>query len=224
MRTRRDALLQWFTDHPLMISIAYFCLYFPAFELLEVFREPMYIIHCELDDLIPFSEWFVIPYFLWFAFVPGMILFFLKKSRQDYLRCCKVLYGGMTICLLIYFLFPTGLMLREKVAGTNVLCQLVNHLRSVDTPTNVCPSIHVSSTIGILLVLMKSEEYRKYRALKAAALVMGILICVSTVVLDQHSCVDVVCGMLLSTALYYLVTLSEQQTDPVAELGRMIRR
>lgn len=223
MRNQRGSVGRWFLDHPLMISITYFLFYFPVFELLEAFREPMYFIHCALDDVIPFSEWFAIPYFLWFAFVPGMVLLFLKKSREDYLRCCKVIYGGMTICLLIYFLFPTGLMLREKVAGSNILCQLVNHLRSVDTPTNVCPSIHVSSTIGILLVLMKSEAFRGKRLFKAAMLILGALICVSTVMLDQHSCVDVVCGMLLSTALYYMVNLSEVP-DPAAELEKMMRR
>ena len=41
--------------------------------------------------------------------------------------------------------------------------------------------------------------------------------------LDQHSCVDVVCGMLLSTALYYMVNLSEVP-DPAAKLEKMMRR
>ena len=219
-----NSSLDWFRKHPLMISIAYFCLYFPIFELLEIFREPMFIVHCALDDVIPFSEWFVIPYFLWFAFVPGMVLLFLKESRADYFRCCKVIYGGMSICLLIYFLFPTGLMLREKVAGTNILCRLVNHLRSVDTPTNVCPSIHVSSTVGILLVLMKSEHFRKYKKLKAVMLFSGVMICLSTIILDQHSCVDVLCGVLLSSALYYLVVFSEEQgTAPVGQPQQLRR-
>ena len=210
MNTRSQRIAGWFKDHTLMISITYFMFYFPIFELLEIFREPMYYIHCALDDVIPFCEWFAIPYFLWFAFVPGMVLLFLKENRQDYIRCCKVIYGGMSICLLIYFLFPNGLMLREKVEGTNILCRLINHLRSVDTPTNVCPSIHVSSTVGILLVLMKSESFRGKKLFKSAMLTVGVLICLSTVMLDQHSCVDVVCGMFLSTALYYLVVLSEQ--------------
>ena len=130
----------FFQKYPLMISIGYMCIYFPIFSLLEQFCEPRYVIHCALDDMIPFNEWFVIPYVIWFAFVPGMVLFFLRKSKEDYIKCCKVIYGGMSICLLIYYLFPNGL---------------------------------------------------------------------STVVIDQHSVVDAVCGMMLSAVLFYLVQLSE---------------
>ena len=223
MKRWRERVSDCFTKHPLMISIVYFLVYFPVFTLLENFREPQYFIHCALDDVIPFNEWFLIPYFVWFAFVPGMILFFLKNSREDYIRCCKVLYGGMSICLFVYFLFPTGLELREKVEGTNILCQCVNFLRGVDTPTNVCPSIHVSSTVGILLILLKSESFRKYRLLKASMFIVGVLICLSTMFLDQHSVVDVVCGMLLSTALYYIVSVSDEPQMAVI-LERASRR
>ena len=142
----------FFQKYPLMISIGYMCIYFPIFSLLEQFCEPRYVIHCALDDMIPFNEWFVIPYVVWFLFVPGMVLFFLRKSKEDYIKCCKVIYGGMSICLLIYYL---------------------------------------------------------YRKLKATMLVLGTFICISTVVIDQHSVVDAVCGMMLSAVLFYLVQLSE---------------
>lgn len=115
----------------------------------------------------------------------------------------------MSICLLIYYLFPNGLSLREPLENRNICCFIINQLRSADTPANVCPSIHVSSTVGILLVLLNSEKLKSYRKLKAAMLVLGTLICISTVVIDQHSVVDAVCGMMLSAVLFYLVQLSE---------------
>ena len=195
----------FFKKYPLMISIGYMCIYFPIFSLLEQFCEPRYVIHCALDDMIPFNEWFVIPYVVWFLFVPGMVLFFLRKSKEDYIKCCKVIYGGMSICLLIYYLFPNGLSLRQPLEDKNICCMIVNQLRSADTPANVCPSIHVSSTIGILFVLFNSEKLKKYRKLKATMLVLGTFICISTVVIDQHSVVDAVCGMMLSAVLFYLV-------------------
>ena len=175
----------FFQKYPLMISIGYMCIYFPIFSLLEQFCEPRYVIHCALDDMIPFNEWFVIPYVIWFAFVPGMVLFFLRKSKEDYIKCCKV------------------------IEDKNICCMIVNQLRSADTPANVCPSIHVSSTIGILFVLFHSEKLKNYRKLKATMLVLGTFICISTVVIDQHSVVDAVCGMMLSAVLFYLVQLSE---------------
>ena len=136
-------------------------------------------------------------------------LFFLRKSKEDYIKCCKVIYGGMSICLLIYYLFPNGLSLRQPLEDKNICCMIVNQLRSANTPANVCPSIHVSSTIGILFVLFHSEKLKNYRKLKATMLVLGTFICISTVVIDQHSVVDAVCGMMLSAVLFYLVQLSE---------------
>ena len=130
-------------------------------------------------------------------------------SKEDYIKCCKVIYGGMSICLLIYYLFPNGLSLRQPLEDKNICCMIVNQLRSADTPANVCPSIHVSSTIGILFVLFHSEKLKNYRKLKATMLVLGTFICISTVVIDQHSVVDAVCGMMLSAVLFYLVQLSE---------------
>ena len=183
----------FFQKYPLMISIGYMCIYFPIFSLLEQFCEPRY----------------VIPYVVWFLFVPGMVLFFLRKSKEDYIKCCKVIYGGMSICLLIYYLFPNGLSLRQPLEDKNICCMIVNQLRSADTPANVCPSIHVSSTIGILFVLFNSEKLKKYRKLKATMLVLGTFLCISTGVIDQHSVVDAVCGMMLSAVLFYLVQLSE---------------
>ena len=115
----------------------------------------------------------------------------------------------MSICLLIYYLFPNGLSLRQPLEDKNICCMNVNHLRSADTQANVCPSIHVSSTIGILFVLFHSEKLKNYRKLKATMLVLGTFICISTVVIDQHSVVDAVCGMMLSAVLFYLVQLSE---------------
>ena len=201
---------KWVTDHPVWFAILFFIFYFTGFFTLEhLVTEPVYLLHCRLDDLIPFNEWFVIPYVVWFLFVPGMVLFFLRKSKEDYIKCCKVIYGGMSICLLIYYLFPNGLSLRQPLEDKNICCMIVNQLRSADTPANVCPSIHVSSTIGILFVLFNSEKLKKYRKLKATMLVLGTFICISTVVIDQHSVVDAVCGMMLSAVLFYLVQLSE---------------
>lgn len=187
--------------YPLSVAIGYFFIYFPIFGLLEMYREPQYFIHCALDDLLPFNEYFIVPYVLWFALVPGMLLFFLRFSRADYFKCCKVIFGGMSICLLIYWLFPTGLMLREPVENTNIFTWCVNLIRGMDTPTNVCPSIHVSSTVGIILVFMRSKELRRFHVLKAVICILGVLICLSTVLLDQHSVIDVICGIALSTML-----------------------
>lgn len=80
----------FFKKYPLMISIGYMCIYFPIFSLLEQFCEPRYVIHCALDDIIPFNEWFVIPYVIWFLFVREWCCFFLEKVRKIILNAAKL--------------------------------------------------------------------------------------------------------------------------------------
>jgi len=58
----------------LWIPIAYAIFYFPTFKWLNAHNFPRYYIGCRLDDLIPFCEWFVIPYVAWFFIIPAMLL------------------------------------------------------------------------------------------------------------------------------------------------------
>ena len=141
------------------------------------------------------------PYVCWYLLVPGMLLFYLCKNRADYLRLCFIMYVGMTICLVLYFLLPTGLDLRQPIPRDNLLCAAVALLRRIDTPTNVCPSIHVSSTVGIAIVALRSRLFVGQRAFKAALLVFCLLVCVGTLVIQQHSVWDVAAGAALSLAL-----------------------
>ena len=200
-----------FEMFPVFYAGLYFLFYLPAFSLLETYRQPLYIVHCWLDDVIPFTEYFVIPYFLWFLFVPGFIVYLSLRSLEDYWKAYKIVFGGMTICLCLYLLFPTGLQLRQPIERTNLCAQMVNALRSVDTPSNVCPSIHVSSTVGILLTLFRSKKLHDTWKIKIPAAVLGVLICVSTGMLDQHSIIDVILGIVLSTVLCGLAEQNQEE-------------
>lgn len=55
-------------------------LFWPFFGLMFMFLERFqperhyYVVHCALDDLIPFWEWALIPYLLWFVFLIGALI------------------------------------------------------------------------------------------------------------------------------------------------------
>lgn len=199
----------WFQRHPLAwIPLCYFGLfYLPGFFLLERIVEPRYLIHCFLDDWIPFCEYFLIPYALWFPLLAGAQIYFLLKSDRDFLRLCFLMFTGMTICLVIYLLLPNGLDLRPELTRDNLFCQVVHLIHAVDTPTNVCPSIHVSSTSAIHWVIWKSPLLRDRPWVRWGSGVLTLLICLSTVFLKQHSVVDVLCGLLLTGLLIPLEPL-----------------
>ena len=198
-----NSVLEWFRKHPLMISIAYFCLYFPIFELLEIFREPMFIVHCALDDVIPFSEWFVIPYFLWFGFNVAVVTWIVFKGTvQETYKVSAVLMTGMMIFLVVSAIYPNRLDLRPDYVDTSNICgMLVSFLYKTDTPTNVLPSIHVFNTMALCFAVHGNKELQKRKLLTLSSDILGVLIVLSTMFLKQHSVIDVSLGLVMSVML-----------------------
>ena len=76
----------------------YILLYLPYFFWLEsVITDNYKIMHVALDDVIPFSEYFIVPYMIWFFYVSGAVLYFFFTDKQDYFRLCTFLFIGMTM-------------------------------------------------------------------------------------------------------------------------------
>jgi len=202
--------------HAWILSYAF--IYLPWFLYLEknVIRD-YYVLHTRLDDLIPFNEYFIIPYLLWFAYVAGTILFFFFTNKQDYYRLCAYLFTGMTISLLICTIFPNGTDLRTLVDPDKNFCsKLVFYLHAADTSTNIFPSIHVFNSIGVHIAVMHSESLRKKRWVCNASFILMIAICMATVVLKQHSVVDVAGSLVMAYLLYPFVYSPAYQRQKVA--------
>ena len=84
-------------------------LYWPVYGLLFLFverfyqPEAYYSMHCALDDLIPFCEYFIVPYLLWFpyqVFVVAYFIFF-NKNKREYYQLTLNLCMGMTVFLIV---------------------------------------------------------------------------------------------------------------------------
>ena len=102
------------------------------------------------------------------------MLYLFFKDKTDYCRLCFIMFVGMTLAMLTYLVWPNGLDLREPIQRQNVLCQLVELLRSIDTPTNVCPSIHISSTASIAIVGLRCKQFRGNLPVKALIWTMTV--------------------------------------------------
>lgn len=170
---------------------SYFILYLAWFHLLEVHAVPVFYMHCGLDDLIPFCAWFLIPYLLWFPYVGVTLGTVYIKSKPEFCRLCIRLFSGMTICLIIYSIVPSGQLLRPDLShDQTLLSNLVQQLYLVDSPTNVCPSIHVYNTLCIHHTLCTWDQTKQKKWLKIGSTLLMILIIASTVLLKQHSIID----------------------------------
>ena len=187
--------------------LLYSFIYMPWFCYLEKHRfSHYYLIHSPLDDYIPFVEYFIVPYLLWFLFIAVTIAYFFFTDRKGYYQLTAFLFTGMTIFLIICTVFPNELNLRPHTfANDTVFTRLVQQLYSTDTPTNVLPSIHVYNSLGVHISVMNSERLRNQKWVRRSSFIIMVAICMSTVFLKQHSVVDVTGAMVLAYVMYQFV-------------------
>lgn len=200
-----DRLRAWLAEnrHAYILPIAMVA-YLLLFFGLDFFgREPEYILHSRLDDMIPFNEWFAIPYFLWFAVFPLSLLAFLLLDKEDFLELSFVVFVGAAFSFAAYVLLPNGLELRPEVLPReNLLSSLMQLIWLIDSPNNVCPSLHVSISTAVALVTLRSRKLAGRWCLKSAVVLLMALICVSTLFVKQHSAWDLLAGVVLSVLLF----------------------
>ena len=186
--------------HAWLLSYAF--IYLPWFMYLErTVTRDYHIMHASLDDLIPFNEYFIIPYLLWFLYVAGTLVFFLFRSKEDYYKMCTFLFSGMTLSLIICTFFHNGTDFRPVIdPNKNIFSAAVAALYKTDTCTNVFPSIHVYNAVGTHIAISRSQILAKYRFLRLGSLLLTISICLATMFLKQHSIIDVCGAFLMSYA------------------------
>lgn len=140
-------------------TVLYCPLYLLCFMLVEKRDVPVTIVSIALDHKIPFLEVFIIPYLFWFPYIAGMFLIFFFKDKEEFLRMIKYLYMGMTLFIIISFLYPNGLDIRPAYfERDNILVRLVQMIYQNDTSTNVVPSIHVYNSIVVMIAALRSEK------------------------------------------------------------------
>ncbi len=188
----------------------YVFIYMPWFMTLEKIINSNYpglhIVNIPLDDLIPFCEYFIIPYMLWFLYVVGACIFmFFKGNNKEFLQFALSLVIGMSLSLTICMIYPNGLTLRPDYIPDNFFGRIVNGLYTVDTSTNVFPSIHVYNSLVVNFALIKCKALKGHNIIKALSWILCISICLSTVFLKQHSVTDVVGGIVLYIILYIFI-------------------
>ena len=172
--------------------LLYGLIYMPWFCYLEKRQTIHYLIHSPLDDYIPFVEYFIIPYLLWFVFLAVTGAYFFFTNRRDFYRLAAFLCSGMTIFLIVCTIFPNGLNLR---------------------PTNVLPSIHVYNSIGAMAAIAHSTSLKKHRGVQIGSYVLGILIIFSTVFLKQHSITDVIAALAMACMIYPFVYATQEKKE-----------
>ena len=202
---------QEFSHLKLLIGwIGYFILYFLTEALIPA--ERCTPVRCFLDDWIPFCEWFVIPYVLWYGLVAGSLLYFALYNIAAFRKLSTYLIITQIAAMAVYILFPNRQDLRPTIfPRENFLTQIVGILYSIDTNTNVCPSLHVAYSLGIGSTWVKEDVPRLW---KGCIVFFVIAVCLSTAFIKQHSVLDALAAIPLCLFAEWFVFYRAKRRRP----------
>ncbi|MDO4291831.1 MAG: phosphatase PAP2 family protein [Eubacteriales bacterium] len=189
---------------PMVIFMAVYLLWFC---LLEQRTNVNYmVVHMNIDDYIPFCELFVVPYLLWFVYVPAVVVYLFFKDKDGYWNSVVFLCTGMLIFLIISTFIPNIQHLRLRVMPRdNVFTRLVWMLWRTDTPTNLFPSIHVYNSLGAHFAVLANERLSGKKWIRRSSLCLCVSIILSTMFIKQHSMFDVLTALIMGTVMYAVV-------------------
>lgn len=207
----------------------YAFIYFPWFFILERVVQEYYLIECQFDRLIPFCEYFIVPYIFWFVYIAASFYWFILYEEDVlFYKFAAVMFGGMTIALIIYTVFPNGIQLRPDLdASKSVFTWLTSLIYKADTCTNVFPSLHVYTSVVAAMFFTKSKLVSRKHYVRPLIFTVSGLIVMSTVFLKQHSVLDVVAGSIMAWAMCRAVfTEEEEKTEKSGSVnkGRWVLR
>ena len=199
--------------------IVYFAMYFLTENLIPV--ERCHVIYWALDDLIPFNEVFVIFYVGWYLLVAGSLAYTLFYDVESFKKLQTFIMITQGLAMLCYIFYPSVQNLRpESFPRHNVFTWVLGLLYTFDTPTGVCPSLHVAYSLGILSVALKDRQLN--RGIKAAIGLFVFMVCLSVCFIKQHSSIDVLAALPVCLAAELLVYgkdywLPKLRKSPLAE-------
>lgn len=167
--------------------VGYFILYALTERLIS--PERCHLIHCALDDRIPFCEGFVFFYVGWYFLLAGSLLYFLWRDVPSFVRLQKYIILLQLLATAVYILYPSRQALRPaQFPRENFFTALMGLIYRLDTPTGVFPSLHAAISVAIASVWLRRNTAPWG---KAAVCLFCLGVCLSVAFVKQHSVLDI---------------------------------
>ncbi len=154
-----------------------------------------------LDDKLPFINWFIIAYVGCYPWWYLGLLVPIKYNKDKFFRYIFTSLVGYVICGITFCVFPTTII-RPTIENNNILNMLVNLIYSLDTPTNLFPSVHCFISWN-LYVSIRGDKKVPF-GFRLLYLILAILVFLSTVFIKQHYVVDIFAAIFLVEVLNFI--------------------
>ena len=162
--------------------------------------------HTAIDDMIPVIEVFIIPYALWLPYLCAGMIAIAIRSRRVSRKTSYMLMTGMTLFIIISLVYPNMLELRAAIPDRqNIFLDMIYYLHSIDTPTDVLPSLHVYDALVVAAGMHLA--FKEKKGLLIASDILVFLIVLSTMFIKQHSIIDVISAIVMFIPVFIIICL-----------------
>lgn len=185
--------------------LSYYIVIYLLYTTLNKIIVPKYFMHSFIDDYIPFVKEMIVPYLYWYVYILASLIYLGFTNKRSFYKLAIFMFAGMTISFIIYAIFPNGQNLRPVIGGKDIFSRMVQNIYLEDNPTNSAPSMHVINAIAVHLAIINDKRLSKISWVKVSSFISAIFIIASTVMVKQHSIIDVFGGILLSFVLYVVI-------------------
>ena len=217
--TKLKSIKDYFAERKYFFLVLYWVIWAAWYFLLNTFLKDPHLIHIPLDDKIPFIEYFVVPYVLWYGYIVFAHLWTFFTSKRDFLVMCCLIGLSELFSLIVLTAYPSMHDMRPDPSSVrqNVFTSLVFALYGTENPYCIFPSEHCMLAIVITVGLLFSERFKGKVWPKVVFPVFTVLVMLSTVFIKQHSIADVFLAMAMCVPvclLTYFVICPKRRFEP----------
>ena len=201
-----QAIKTFVKDHPHMWWGLFLPVYLTAFFTIEHFITDNYwATELPLDQLIPFCPYFIAFYMSWSPLLAVLGIYLILKDAEGFRRYIWMLALSFFSATLFCILVPNGQDLRPAdLVVTDIFTWAVQLTYTLDTNTNVLPSVHVLGVIAAVTSVWETPGLRK-SGWRWFAAVYGLVIIASTLLVKQHTILDVAAAIPWGMLSYLIV-------------------
>ena len=196
----------WIRENPHVWWALVLPVYLTLFFIIEHFiKDNYWATQTSIDYHIPFIPQFIVIYDSWSFLLFALGIYLIVKDPEGFRRYMWTILLTFFTATAFCALVPNGQDLRPAVMEQhNFFTWMVQYTYSLDTNTNVFPSVHVLGVLAALFAIWHTPGMKKW-PWRVFSLIYGILIIASTLFVKQHAFIDVLAGLFLGAIGYVVV-------------------
>lgn len=186
---------------PLIHTLLYF--------LSKLIQGTPYNITTTIDNKLPFISWFIVFYCIWYLLLIVAPLIIFKYDSNKLKRYAITYIVCSVISTFIYVLFPTTFD-RPNISSNGIFEFMVKWIYSNDIPVVNCfPSFH--ALLCFLWIICIGLNVRINKIIRFIILFLCIGILLSTMLIKQHSFIDLIGAFFIVLLVYFSIYYVEKK-------------